>query len=241
MLPDESVNKRIAIAQSSYVPWKGYFDLIRCVDEFVFYDEVQFTKRDWRSRNRIKTANGLLWLSVPVSVKGKFTQCISETTISEPGWRERHWRTIQHAYARTPHFSTYASAVEELYGSATHGLLSQINHHLIGGLCRLAGIDTPLTWSADYPGGGDRTARLVDICRKALATEYVSGPAARAYIDAQQFEDAGIRLLYADYSGYPEYIQPHPPFEHAVSLIDLLFSVGPDLRQYLTDVVPPRL
>jgi hypothetical protein len=98
--------KRVAIVQSSYIPWKGYFDLIRAVDEFVLYDDVQFTKRDWRSRNRIKSAHGLLWLSVPVSVKGRFKQRICDTEISERGWGEKHWRAIRHAYARAPNFVT---------------------------------------------------------------------------------------------------------------------------------------
>jgi hypothetical protein len=116
-----------------------------------------------------------------------------------------------------------------------------VNHHLTAGLCRLVGIETPITWSMEYPRTGDRTGRLVDICRQAGATEYVSGPAARAYIEPQQFENAGIRLSYADYDGYEEYPQLHPPFEHQVSMIDLLVHAGPDARRYLKDVVPPRL
>lgn len=233
-------SKRVAIVQSSYIPWKGYFDLIRGVDEFVLYDDVQFTKRDWRSRNRIKTSNGLLWLSVPVAVKGRFDQRICDTVISEPTWAEKHWRSISHAYARAPHFATYAPALEQLYATATGPSLSRVNHHLIAGLCRLIGIETRITWSTDYAATGERTARLVDICRQAGATEYVSGPAARVYIEPQQFQRAGIRLLYADYDGYPEYPQLHPPFEHQVTLIDLLVHVGPDARRFLKDVAPPR-
>lgn len=233
--------KRIAIVQSSYVPWKGYFDLIRAVDEFVLYDDVQFTRRDWRSRNRIKTANGLLWLSVPVTVKGRFTQRICDTVISEQGWAERHWRSIRHAYARAPHFKTYESALEQLFATATATNLSHVNHQLTAGLCRLLGVQTPFRWSTEYASSGDRTARLVSICRQAGATEYVSGPAARAYLEPQQFEDAGIRLLYADYAGYPEYEQLYPPFEHAVTIIDLLVHAGPESRRFLKDVVPPKL
>src|SRR5262245_18843047 len=92
-------HKSVAIVQSSYIPWKGYFDLIRAADEFILLDDVQFTKRDWRSRNRIKTKDGLHWLSIPVLTKGRYDQRISDTTIADASWSERHWHTIHNAYA----------------------------------------------------------------------------------------------------------------------------------------------
>ena len=107
--------------QSSYIPWKGYFDLIRAADEFILLDDVQFTKRDWRSRNRIKTKDGLSWLTIPVHSKGRFEQRIMDTTISDPSWAERHWQTIQGAYARAPFFETYAPHVRALYEQAAVG------------------------------------------------------------------------------------------------------------------------
>lgn len=233
--------KRIAIVQSSYIPWKGYFDLIRAVDEFVLYDEVQFTKRDWRSRNRIKTADGLLWLTVPIAVKGRFTQAVRDAVVSETAWIAKHWLTIRHAYRRTPYFAEYESELEQLYATATDPSLSAVNYHLTAGLCRLSGIVTPLTSCTNYPReNGDRTGRLVSICRQAGATEYVSGPGARAYIDTRQFADAGITLTYADFDGYPEYPQLYPPFEHAVSMIDLLLHTGMDAQRFMKDVAPRR-
>jgi hypothetical protein len=230
--------KRIALVQSSYIPWKGYFDLIRAVDEFVLYDDVQFTKRDWRNRNRIKTPEGLLWLTIPVAVKGRFTQRIRDAAITEPQWAEKHWRSIKRSYGRAPFFREYEPALEDLYATATDQRLSIINHQMTAGLCRLLDIHTPLTWSMDYALDEDKTGRLVSICRQAGATEYVSGPSARDYIDAQQFADAGISLTFADYSGYREYPQLYPPFEHAVSAIDLLVHTGPDARRFMTDVAP---
>ena len=104
--------KRVAIVQSSYIPWKGYFDLMRAVDEFILLDEVQFTKRDWRSRNRIKTAQGPLWLSIPVQTKGLFHQAIKDTEISDAGWAQNHWRSISTHYAKAPHFARYRDAME---------------------------------------------------------------------------------------------------------------------------------
>jgi hypothetical protein len=228
--------KRVAIVQSSYIPWKGYFDLIRAVDEFVLYDDVQFTKRDWRSRNRIKTADGLLWLTVPVAVKGQFTQRIRDAVISDPRWAEKHWRTLKHAYGRAPHFATYETALERLYATAPDTSLSLVNRHLIDGLCALLGITTRITWSMDYQFDGERTEKLVEICKQAGAAEYISGPAARAYIDEQQFTDANVALRWANYDGYPEYPQLHPPFEHAVSVIDLLVHAGAEAGRFLKDV-----
>src|SRR5688572_33127639 len=109
--------KRVAIVQSSYIPWKGYFDLIRAVNEFVLLDTVQFTRRDWRSRNRIKTKDGLAWLTIPVHTKGKYLQTIAETTVSDAEWAQRHWQTIRGAYARAPFFEMYSEAAAAAYDS----------------------------------------------------------------------------------------------------------------------------
>ncbi len=194
--------KRIAVVQSSYVPWKGYFDLIASVDEFVLYDDAQYTKRDWRNRNRIKTPHGPLWLTVPVIVKGRFDQRVRETRVANMDWAAKHWRSIRASYARAPFFPSNGPALEELFVGAQDTSLSAINHHFIAGLCRLIGIETRLSWSMGYTLESERTARLVGICRQAGASDTLSGPAARAYMDEQQFRDAGIAVIYADYSGY---------------------------------------
>jgi hypothetical protein len=227
-------HKRIAILQSSYIPWKGYFDLIRAVDEFVLLDDVQYTRRDWRNRNRIKTRGGLLWLTIPVSVTGKYLQRIRDTQIEDAGWAHRHWRSITASYARAPHFEPYRAGLAELYARlADEGSLSLVNHAFISHICGLLGIHTRLRWSSDYTMAGGRTERLVEICRQADATEYLSGPSARAYIEPELFDRAGIALAYADYSGYPEYPQLYPPFEHGVSILALLFAVGDTAERYL--------
>src|SRR4030095_6284230 len=96
--------KRVAIVQSSYIPWKGYFDLIRASDEFILLDDVQFTKRDWRSRNRIKTQRGPAWLTIPVRTKGLYKQLIQDTYVSDVRWGEAHWATLRASYARAPFF-----------------------------------------------------------------------------------------------------------------------------------------
>ena len=227
------MSKRVAIVQSSYIPWKGYFDLIASVDEFVLFDDVQFTKRDWRNRNRIKTANGPLWLSIPVVVKGQFEQRICDTRIVDRRWAERHWRSIRGSYARAPFFRQYEGELECLFREAVQDELSLVNHGFIAGLCRMLGIETRLTWSMEYAKEGDRTGRLLSICRQAGATEYLSGPSAKAYLEEAQFNAAGISVRYADYSSYPEYSQLHPPFDHQVSVIDLLVHTGPEARRFM--------
>jgi hypothetical protein len=226
--------KRVAIVQSSYIPWKGYFDLIRSVDEFILLDDVQFTRRDWRSRNQIKTRQGLLWLTVPVRSKGLYTQSIEETRVSEPRWTEKHWATLRGSYARAPFFDWAAERLQPAYAAlATEERLSAVNHQLIGAVCELLGIETPITWSSAYGVGTGKNERLIELCTKAGATDYLSGPNARGYLDEDLFAKAGVTASFADYSGYPEYPQLYPPFEHHVSALDLLFCTGPDATRYM--------
>lgn len=227
-------DKRVAILQSAYIPWKGYFDLIRSVDEFVLYDDSQFTRRDWRSRNRIMTAQGPRWLSIPVEVKGRFHQRIDETVVADPDWHAAHWQSLRHAYARTRHFATYAPLIRDAYAAlAGERFLSRINHSLLQVICTALGIDTPITWSRDYPRREGRSERLLGICEAAGASLYLSGPAGRAYLDTGLFERAGVQVVFADYAGYPEYPQGSAPFEHAVSALDLLFRTGPEALSHM--------
>ena len=230
--------KRVAIVQSSYIPWKGYFDLIRAVDEFILLDDVQFTRRDWRSRNRIKTKDGVAWLTVPVASKGKYDQRICDTTIASADWGVRHWRTLSGAYARTEGFTTYASVFEPIFLQPPSDHLSLVNRALIEATCQALGITTPIRWSTDYPSRAGRNERLIDLCVAAGATMYLSGPAARSYMDEQAFAAAGVTVQFADYSDYPEYPQPYPPFEHTVSVLDLLFCTGSRALEYMKNVWP---
>lgn len=225
--------KSVAIVQSSYIPWKGYFDLMRRVDEFILFDDVQFTRRDWRNRNRIKTPQGACWLTIPVEVKGRHRQAIKETRIADPSWRVRHWRSVRTHYARAPYFREYADVLEDLFLGSTSSYLSEVNYRTLLMLRDLLSIRTPLTWSMQYDVVEGRTERLLSLCRQAGATEYLSGPSARQYIEGAAFETAGIGLRFMDYTGYPEYPQLHPPFDHHVSVIDLLVHTGPSAPAYL--------
>ncbi|TMJ97028.1 MAG: WbqC family protein [Actinobacteria bacterium] len=227
------IPKRVAIVQSSYIPWKGYFDLMRRVDEFILYDDAQYTRRDWRNRNVIKTKDGLLWLTIPVEVRGKFHQAIKDVRVSDPAWPNRHFKSIAAAYARAPFFRDYRDAIEDLYRGAACPRLSDINRRFLQGLAQLLGITTPVSWSMDYDLPAGRVERLVALCRQAGATAYLSGPSARDYIDARLFAEAGIDLAFIDYSGYAEYPQLYPPFVHQVSALDLLLHTGADAAAYM--------
>jgi hypothetical protein len=229
--------KKVAISQSNYIPWKGYFDIINSVDEFVLYDDMQYTRRDWRNRNLIKTREGLQWLTIPVDVKGKYHQKINETKVSDPTWNRSHWTSIEHNYARAAHFRNYRDLLAELYLTTSSQYLSEINRRFLEGLCALLSIRTRFTWSSEYQMEDDRTARLVGICRQLAATHYYTGPAARAYMDESLFREAGIEIVYYDYSGYPEYRQLFPPFEHGVTILDLLFNEGSKASAFMKSFV----
>jgi hypothetical protein len=225
--------KKVAIVQSNYIPWKGYFDLMNSVDEFILYDDMQFTRRDWRNRNLIKTPRGLEWLTIPVEVKGRYHQRICDTGTSDPAWGARHWATLKHNYVKSPFFELYQPVLEPLY-QAPSPSLSAVNHAFLRAICGILGVTTRLSWSMDYrPLKEGKTERLVDLCKRAGATHYVSGPAARDYIEPAQFEAAGIGLGFFDYAGYPEYPQRFGSFEHGVSVLDLLFNVGPQAGRFM--------
>src|SRR5262245_2462684 len=189
--PGSHRSMRIAILQSSYIPWKGYFDLIRSVDEFVLFDDVQYTRRDWRNRNRIKTPHGPRWLSIAVNTKGRYLEPIKDITVSEPGWNTQHWDTLTLHYGKAKFFGEYKELLSSVYRDSTDPHLSAINRRFIEAICGVLGIRTKLSWSMQYELVTGRTERIVSICRQAGATEYISGPSARAYLDEAAFEGAG--------------------------------------------------
>ena len=233
---------RVVILQSNYIPWRGYFDLIGLADVFVLYDEVQYTKNDWRNRNRVRTANGAVWLTVPVRTNNRFGQRIRDTRIADRRWAAKHWRTLSQAYAKAAHFEAYRSLFARLYGEAAEiADLSTVNRHFLDAICGVLGIDTPMVRSEALPGRVGQTERLVDICRALEATCYLTGPAARDYLDERQFADAGIAVDYMDYAGYRPYPQCHGGYDARLSIVDLLFNVGDAAAGYLSKRCSPCL
>lgn len=227
------MSKSILITQSNYIPWKGYFDNINSVDEFVVYDDMQYTKRDWRNRNQIKTPQGLLWLTIPVEVKGKFLQKINETQVSEKNWGEKHWKTIVANYSKAPYFKNYKDIFESLYKDESLDNVTSINVSFIKAINSILGIKTKITDSREFVLAEGKTERLVDICKKCNATEYYTGPAAKDYMDEQLFLDENVNIHYFDYSNYKEYPQLFGEFSHYVSILDLIFNTGENAKNYM--------
>ena len=225
------MSKKLAILQSNYIPWKGYFDLIAAVDEFILYDDVQFTKNDWRNRNQIKTPRGPEWLSVPVGQN--IRRSIREVEITTHDWQATHWAKLRESYGSAPHFAEVAAWLEPLYLSETHHNLSAMNERFMRAIGQFLGIATPITHVWDYPVTQGQTERLVALCKAAGASCYVSGPSAKAYLDTAQFDEAGIQVEWFDYSGYPEYQQLWGDFTHHVSILDLLFNTGSQARAFM--------
>jgi hypothetical protein len=233
------MNKKVAILQSNYIPWKGYFDIINHVDEFILYDIVQYTKNDWRNRNKIKTSKGLLWVTIPVLTGGLFGQRICDAAIADARWPNKHWQAIKTNYGRAEYFAKIGPFLEELYQKATAMTrLSQINAFFLRSICELLGIKTRITSATDYVLSGDRNEALIALLKQSKGDEYLTGPAAKGYLDEELFKENGIGVKWMDYSGYPEYSQLHPPFEHGVSIIDMLLNLGvADTRKHMKSFV----
>jgi hypothetical protein len=225
--------KKVAILQSNYIPWKGYFDMIAYVDEFILFDDVQYTRRDWRNRNKIKTPRGEQWLSVPVQVKGKYDQKINEAKIDGYKWQQAHWSIIKQNYINAKFFDEIASWLEPLYKNNNYSNLSIMNSNFIEAICSYLSINTVISNSSDYELFEGRTERLINICKQADATEYISGPSAKDYMDDTLFVANNIKLTWFEYSGYSEYPQLWGDFNHGVSILDLLFNCGKDSPKYM--------
>jgi hypothetical protein len=234
----EQMSKKVAIVQSNYIPWKGYFDLIHRVDEFILLDNVQYTRRDWRNRNRIKTPNGPAWISIPVNTKGNYTSTIETIKTSGSDWSSGHWERLRQCYRYANSYDAVAPFIEKLYSSCKSNLLSEINQHFLDGICCFLGIHTLLTKASNYPVTAiDPNLRLIDLCRAAGADHYISGPSARAYLDLSLFSKAGIEVEFMAYGMYPEYHQPYPPFIHEVSILDLIFCTGNQAADHILNKV----
>lgn len=226
--------KRVAILQPNFLPWRGYFDIINQVDEFVIYDDVKYTKQDWRNRNRVKTPGGPTWITVPVE-SGATSKLICDVAISDRYEPENIKKTIQMAYSKAPFFSHYFDSLCSILDRETSSLID-LDVALIRYVNQAMKIDTQLSFSTEIEAAGHKTERLINLLKKCGATHYLSGPAARDYIDSVLFEQNEIVLEYMSYN-YPPYPQLWGAFEPYVSVIDLLFNVGPDSIRYFSQIV----
>lgn len=221
-----NARRTLAIMQPTFLPWIGYFAMIDRVDEFIYLDSVQFARRSWQQRNRIKTAQGELMLTIPVLKKGMRDQQICETQIDlSGGFGTRHWRSIEGAYRNAPHFVTHAAALEQHF-AAPAADLADFNIGLIETLCRIFGIDTPRRRSSDMTSRGSKADLLAALCREAGADRYLSAPGSKDYIEeSRAFEEAGVTVDYHLYE-HPVYAQGKGEFLPYMAAIDMLFHLG---------------
>ena len=222
---------KVAVIQSNYIPWRGYFDVIHDVDLFVFYDDVQYTINDWRNRNKVKTANGVTWLTIPVGNQNERRIC--DVEIRDRSWARKHWMTIEQSYRKAPGFAAYGAFFQDVYAQPWQSL-SHLNQTLIGRIAsELLGIRTAFRDSREFDLAGVRGDRLLSLLRQAGATDYVSGPAAKNYLDVPAYADAGIQVHWKDYSSYPEYPQLHGTYAPGLSVVDLLLNCGDRAPDYI--------
>lgn len=223
---------KVIITQSNYIPWKGYFSAMRKATHLVLYDDMQYTKRDWRNRNMLITPNGPKWLSIPINVKGKYYQKINETQVNDNNWGYNHWNFIKNNYIKSPYFKEYQHHFIDLYLNPSSSYLSDINLDFIKKIITLLEIDIKIISSKEFDLKGDKTEKLVNVCKELNAEKYYTGPSAKNYMDESLFIDNNIEIEYYNFSGYPEYKQQWGGFDHAVSVLDMFFNLGPETIKY---------
>ena len=219
---------RIAIMQPTYLPWAGYFGMIDLVDTFIIFDSVQFAKRSWQQRNQIKTANGPIWLTVPVLSKGKRGQLINDVEIDTTrNFQTAHIASIENNYKKSPYFSEYSPELFSLLEKG-HMHLSELTVELVIWFCKVLGISTQIKYSSKMENIGTKADLLAMLCGQVDATEYVSAPGSREYLEqSDAFEKIGLHVKYHEFD-HPVYPQLFGDFTPYMSIVDLLFNVGPD-------------
>ena len=224
--------KKVAILQSNYIPWKGYFDLINMVDLFIFHDDLQYTQEDWRNRNKIKTQNGRHRLSIPCGKSEK--RLICEVELNDIIWQKKHWDKIEANYRKAKYFNHYKDFFKDIYLGKKWGNLSDMNQYIIKKISKeILQIHTKFDDSREYNLQNKKANRVLELLNKTDASSYLSGPAAKNYLEEDIFIKNNIDLEWMDYSGYNEYNQLFPPFEHGVSILDLIFNEGSNTTKYM--------
>ncbi len=224
------------ILQPSYIPWRGYFHQIALADVFVFYDDVKYDKNGWRNRNKIKTPNGPIWLTIPVLTKGVETNKTPINAVRidwSKKWAAKHINAITTNYSKAPFYKKYASDIFDFLNTKQE-LLADITIELTIHLSNLLGITTTrfVRASSLESISGEKTERIIQILKKLGIKKYISGPSAKNYIEDEAFKMAGIELAYMNYD-YAEYPQLYPPYDPFISIIDLLFMTGDDAIQFI--------
>ncbi|MFH2058575.1 MAG: WbqC family protein [Pseudomonadota bacterium] len=220
--------KKVAIIQPAYIPWKGYFHIIHDVDIFVFLDDVQYVKRSWVTRNKIKTANQTIWLSVPVQKVKSFATTIMDVKIdTDAKWKKKHLQSIERNYAKAPYYSKYCDRIIELLFEKPYETIADLDIEATMMLSSLLNIkDTDFLKSSILNCGGTKSDKILNICKHLKADKYITGPLGLNYLEIDVFKKHGISIEVQNYK-YREYPQLHGKFDHYVSVIDMLFNLGP--------------
>lgn len=223
---------KIAMLQPNYIPWKGVFDLINRVDIFVFYDDVQYTSKDWRNRNKIKTSNGEIWLSVPV--KQNRHQLIYEAQIdTTTDWQTKHFKSIKLSYQKAPHYKDYEYLIEEIYLKTKWKYISELNIFSTKIIAEALGIQTIWKVARELNMSGNKEGeKIIKICNALKANHFINGPSAKTFINEELFTMNHIQLEYIEYA-YQEYPQLHGRFSHNVSILDLIFNCGANAKKFI--------
>jgi hypothetical protein len=217
----------LVVLQPGYLPWLGYFDLLNKADVFVHYDDVQFDKHGWRNRNQVKGPKGAVWLTVPVRHSGRAGQSILDVEIDDrQNWRRKHLFTVGQYYARAPYIDSVLPKLRNILDLPWPRLVD-LDLAITNWLACELGIAKPQYRASELGVGGDRNGRLLSLCQHFGATRYLSGNAARDYLDVLRFSAAGIEVIWHDYV-HPTYVQQHGAFVPHLSVLDLILNVGPD-------------
>lgn len=228
------MSNKVIITQSNYIPWKGYFTTMKEATHVVLYDDAQYTRRDWRNRNKIITPNGPDWLSIPIDVKGKYHQKVNEAKVKDLNWSTNHWNKITQNYKKAPYFNKYSKYFSDLYLQDFKNLqyLSDINKRLLVRCTDILGIEIDILDSREFNLKGNKTQKLINICKDLNAAEYFTGPAALDYIEEDLFDIEGIKLSFYNLDDFPTYQQQWHDFDHHVSILDMFFNLGDETQQY---------
>jgi hypothetical protein len=228
---------KVLVTQPNYIPWKGYFDLIAKADKFVILDDVQYTSRDWRNRNLIKTPQGTIWLNIPILKKNKIL--IKDVLIQDFSWVNDHLNKIERNYKKSTYFNKIFSNLEEIYQGFTSNKLIDINIEIINFICKYLNIETEISVSSDIKDkNSEKSLRILDICTENNCTVYISSSKAKNYIDESLFKENKIKLAFEDFQNYPKYEQLWGSFEEKVSIVDLLFNEGPNTYKFMKYLTP---
>jgi len=225
---------RCVIMQPNYIPWSGYFNLIWNSDVFVFLDHVQYTKNEWINRNRIKTKDGWVYLTIPIQTSGKLYQSIAQAEIDNKiDWRGKHWRSLLMNYAKAPYFKEISALCEDVYSQEWKSI-GELNIYFIKKILDFLNIKKKILISSEMDFTGHKTDLVIDICKKVQADEYLSPARASVYIEEEKFKQNNIKLIYQTYSdNHPVYPQLGGNFISHLSILDLLFNCGQESLNYI--------